>query len=150
MIIDDLVNLQHYVFLHPRFEKAFAYIQSTNLLLLEKGETQIDGDDIKAIGIEAPLQTKEESIAGFECHNVYIDIQVCIKGIETIGWKPRKNCLHPKGQYSVEKDVLLFEDKPDMYFQLQEGQFGIYFPDDVHAPMIGEGMIKKLVMKIRC
>jgi hypothetical protein len=27
--------------------------------------------------------------------------------------------------------------------------FSIYFPNDVHAPMIGEGPIKKVVMKLR-
>ena len=29
-----------------------------------------------------------------------------------------------------------------MYFQLTDGQFAIFFPEDVHAPMIGEGEIK--------
>ena len=28
-------------------------------------------------------------------------------------------------------------------------QFAIFYPEDVHAPMIGEGMIKKLVLKIK-
>jgi beta-galactosidase beta subunit len=32
---------------------------------------------------------------------------------------------------------------------LQAGMFSIYFPEDVHAPMIGEGPIKKVVMKVR-
>jgi beta-galactosidase beta subunit len=32
---------------------------------------------------------------------------------------------------------------------LHPGQFGIYFPDDVHAPMIGEGRIRKLIMKVK-
>jgi len=32
---------------------------------------------------------------------------------------------------------------------LKPRHFTIYFPDDVHAPMIGEGPIKKMVVKIR-
>jgi biofilm protein TabA len=36
-----------------------------------------------------------------------------------------------------------------MYFQLTDGQFGIFYPEDVHAPMIGEGEIKKLVFKVK-
>ncbi|MBP8115537.1 MAG: YhcH/YjgK/YiaL family protein, partial [Chitinophagaceae bacterium] len=36
-----------------------------------------------------------------------------------------------------------------MYFQLTNGQFVIFFPEDVHAPMIGEGDIKKLVIKVK-
>ncbi len=38
---------------------------------------------------------------------------------------------------------------PDMYFKLTAGQFAIFFPEDVHAPMIGEGTIKKLIIKVR-
>ena len=30
-------------------------------------------------------------------------------------------------------------DTPDTFFQLTDGQFAIFFPEDVHAPMIGEG-----------
>ena len=35
------------------------------------------------------------------------------------------------------------------FFQLTDGQFAIFFPEDVHAPMIGEGTIKKLVIKVK-
>jgi beta-galactosidase beta subunit len=36
-----------------------------------------------------------------------------------------------------------------MYFELTDNQFAIFFPEDVHAPMIGEGVIKKLVVKVK-
>lgn len=36
-----------------------------------------------------------------------------------------------------------------MFFQLTNTQFAIFFPEDVHAPMIGEGNIKKLVIKVK-
>jgi len=36
-----------------------------------------------------------------------------------------------------------------MYFQLTNHQFAIFFPEDVHAPMIGEGQIKKMVIKVK-
>jgi YhcH/YjgK/YiaL family protein len=43
----------------------------------------------------------------------------------------------------------LFHDEADTFFQLTNGQFAIFFPEDVHAPMIGEGEIKKLVIKVK-
>jgi YhcH/YjgK/YiaL family protein len=55
----------------------------------------------------------------------------------------------PRGEYSAEKDVLFYEDLPELFFELKPAHFAIYFPDDVHAPMIGEGTIKKLVVKVR-
>jgi YhcH/YjgK/YiaL family protein len=93
--------------------------------------------------------TAEESTAKFECHNANIDIQLCIKGVETLGWKPRQDCKSEREPYNAEKDVLFYTDKPDMFFQLTDGQFAIFFPEDVHAPMIGEGEIKKLVIKVK-
>jgi YhcH/YjgK/YiaL family protein len=90
-----------------------------------------------------------DSTAQFECHNAYIDIQYVFGGLETVGYKSRLTCVEPRGEYDSKKDVLFYEDAPDFFFKLYPGQFGIYFPDDVHAPMIGEGKIKKVVMKIK-
>jgi len=84
----------------------------------------------------------------FECHDKFIDIQLCIKGNEEIGWKPRHACSQVKNEYNAEKDVAFYSDTPDMFFQLTDGQFAIFFPEDVHAPMIGGGNIKKMVIKV--
>ena len=93
--------------------------------------------------------SREISLSKFECHDMNIDIQYCIKGKETFGWKPRQNCVLPNGDYNPEKDVLFFSDVPDLFFELAKNQFVIFFPEDVHAPMIGVGEIKKLVLKIK-
>jgi len=149
MVIDKLSEINKYASLHPRFAKAIDYIITTNLLNTEPGTVLVDGEDIKAIIMEGNCVPKEESLAGFECHNTYIDIQIVLKGKETVGWRSRKNSREPKGEYSEEKDVLFYADAPTLFFELQAGMFSIYFPEDVHAPMIGEGPIKKVVMKVR-
>ena len=148
MIIDTLTNASKYFSVHPLFEKAFAYIRRSDLETAVDGKVDV-GEGLKAIFSNSPGKTKEASVSKFECHNKNIDIQVCINGVETIGWRPRETCATPSGAYNDEKDVLFFGDKPDMFFQLNNGQFVIFFPEDVHAPMIGEGEIKKLVMKVK-
>jgi len=149
MIIDTLANASKYTSLHPLFAKAFEYINSTDLANIEIGKYDI-AEGLKAIFSEKPGMSAAESIAKFECHNKNIDIQLCIKGKETIGWKPRQNCTAPKGEYNPDKDVSFFNDVPDMYFQLTNGQFAIFYPEDVHAPMIAvdEEPIRKLVIKV--
>jgi len=149
MVIDSLSSASRYTSLHPLFTKAFEYLNNTDLTTLEDGKFEIDGDNIRGIMASKNGVTVAESIAKFECHNKHIDIQVCIKGNETIGWKPRPNCVSQKGEYNTEKDVLFYDDAPDMYFNLTDRQFVIFYPEDVHAPMIGEGQIKKLVLKIK-
>lgn len=147
MIIDTIKNAKKYFSIHPLLEKGFEFITQNDLANLVDGKSDIS-EGLKAIVSNAPGKTKEASTAKFECHNKNIDIQLCIKGKETIGWKPRENCVLPNGEYNTEKDVQFFNDAPDMFFELTDGQFAIFFPEDVHAPMIGEGEIKKLVIKV--
>jgi YhcH/YjgK/YiaL family protein len=149
MIIDSLLNAEKYFKLHENFAHAFEYIKTKDFTSIEPGKYEIEGDELKATVIGKHGMSAEESIAKFECHNKYIDIQVCISGVEQIGWKPRISCIDPNGEYNPEKDVMFYSDAPDMYFQLTAGQFAIFYPGDVHAPMIGEGEIKKLVIKVK-
>lgn len=149
MIVDTLKNASKYNSVHPLFARAFEYIRNTNLDTIEMGKYEIDGDNLKAIFSNKEGMSAEVSTAKFECHNKHIDIQVCINGTEQIGWKPREKCKTENGGYNEEKDVQLYSDVPDMYFQLTDGQFAIFFPEDVHAPMIGKTEIKKLVIKVK-
>lgn len=149
MIIDTLANAGKYHCVNPLFSKAFEYISNTDLDALEPGTYEVSGEVLKAVLMEKPGKSSEESLEKFECHNKHIDIQVLLKGEEQIGWKPRADCKEPKDDYNPEKDVLFYQDAPDMYFELKPGQFVILFPEDVHAPMISEGNIKKLVIKVR-
>ena len=148
MIVDTIQNASKYYSVHPLFARAFEYIQQTDLANAADGKSDI-AEGLKAIYSNKPGTTAEASLAKFECHNNNIDIQVCINGKETIGWKPREKCVTENGGYNPEKDVQFYNERPDMYFQLTNGQFAIFFPEDVHAPMIGEGEIKKLVIKVK-
>jgi len=149
MIIDTIKNAPKYFSVHPLFKPAFDYISKTDLSSVEPGKYEIDGENLKAAYSSKKGMTAAESVSKFECHNKHIDIQVCISGTEKIGWKPRENCNTPNGDYNETKDVQLYTAQPDMYFELTNGQFVIFFPEDVHAPMIGDAEIKKLVIKVK-
>lgn len=148
MIIDTLTNAHKYIGLNPLFAKAFEFLEGKDLHNFEQGKFDIS-DDLKLIVNTGNGKTAEASLAKFECHDQNIDIQICVKGLETIAWKPREKCLSPNGDYNPEKDVRFFNDAPDMFFELTDNQFAIFYPEDVHAPMIGEGEIKKLVFKVK-
>ncbi len=148
MIIDTLANASKYTSLHPLFAKAFDFINQNDVAHLPDGVIEIT-EGLKVIVNTANGKTREASLAKFECHDKNIDIQVCVSGLEIMAWKPREKCVTPNGDYNPEKDVRFFNDSPDMDFQLTDGQFVIFYPGDVHAPMIGEGEIKKLVFKVK-
>jgi YhcH/YjgK/YiaL family protein len=148
MIVDDLSQANKYEVLHPRFKQAFEFLTTNNLEALTLGKHIIDGENLFAIVVNEEAVLMLESTSQFECHNQFIDIQYVFGGVETVGYKHRETCVEPRGEYSAEKDVLFYEDAPDFFFKLFPGQFGIYFPTDVHAPMIGEGKIRKVVIKV--
>lgn len=148
MIIDTLANADKYTSLHPLFAKALEYVRATDLDAIEDGKYEIS-EGLKSIVSTKIGMTAQESEAKFECHNNNIDIQICIKGTETFGWKSRNSCTKLKGEYNPEKDILFFNDEPSMHFTLTSGEFVIFYPEDVHAPMIGEDEIKKMVIKVK-
>ncbi len=148
MIIDSLVNADKYYRLHKNFAVAFDFLKAQELKALAIGKHEV-ADGVVVIVSEKEGVAAEVATAKFECHNKHIDIQLCIRGNETLGWKPRNFCRSPQGEYNDEKDVIFYNDAPDMFFQLRSGQFAVFYPEDVHAPMIGEGLIKKLVVKVK-
>ena len=84
MIIEHLSNASKYACIHPLFAKAFEYINNTDLNAVEVGKYDI-AEGLKAIYSDKNGVSAAESDAKFECHNEHIDIQVCIRGKETIG-----------------------------------------------------------------
>ena len=46
-------------------------------------------------------------------------------------------------------DFTFYRDPVERVFTLSPGEFVIFFPEDAHAPCIGEGVIRKMVAKVR-
>ena len=147
MILDSLKNCALYYAVNPRFEKAFDYILNSDIEKLAPGKYEIEGKDIFLNIVERGLKSPEE--AKLEVHNDYIDIQIVLKGVESFGWSERKDMTQPQSEFNQEKDIQFFYDKPQTYYTLKEGQFTILLPEDSHAPLVGEGDIRKAIIKVR-
>ena len=147
MILDTLQNRERYYPLCPRLRRAFEWLDVTDVASLEVGRHAIDGDDIFVNVSELDLRPRSE--AALELHNEYIDIQVVFGGEEEFGWSPRSAVAKPRAEFDSEKDIQFFEDEPQTFYTVREGQFTILTPDDAHAPMLGEGRVRKLIFKVR-
>ena len=137
MIFDSLKNSALYTSVHPRMKKAFELIASTDWTKMEPGIHELDGRDIYVNVMEREL--KKRADAKLEVHNEYIDIQVLVS----------EDLRQPQGEFNKEKDIQLFDDEPQTYYTLRPGQFTILFPEDGHAPMVGEGTVRKIIVKVR-
>ena len=148
MILDSLENRARYYALNPRLEKAFDYLLSTDLGALPAGRHAIDGDDVFINVMDVDL--KRPADAKLEIHDRYLDIQVLVRGErEAFGWSQRDRVTRPLGAFDVQKDIRFYDDVPQTYYEVTPGQFTLLFPEDAHAPMVGEGTIRKVIVKVR-
>lgn len=148
MIIGSLKNTERIEALNPHFKKVFDYIKSHDLSAVAAGKIDIDGDNAWINVSE--VQGKEKADAKMESHNTYIDIQLPLKGQETFGWQARELLKDEKdGGYNAVKDITFYAGEAPLYFTLTPGEFGVFFPEDGHAPCIGQGTIKKVVVKVK-
>lgn len=140
-------NKEQYYVLCPRFQKAFEWLESNDLASLAPGRHVVDGDDIFVNVSEMELRPRER--AALEVHNEYIDIQVVIKGVEEFGWSPRSSVKNEREAFDPANDIGFYTETPEMFYTMHEGEFCILMPQDAHAPMLGSGHIKKLIVKVR-
>ncbi len=147
MIIDSLTGLERYFALNPHFEKVFNYLRSKNLNELPEGKYEIDGAN--AYMSVMVREGKNVEDAPLEVHDSYIDIQMPLEGYETIGWRDRAQCEDLTKPYDEVKDIAFFGDNAEVFFTLEPYSLAILFPHDAHAPLIGEGTIKKVVVKVK-
>ena len=148
MIIDHLKRAHLYRHLHAGFDKAFHYLETTDLHALPAGKYPVDGDNIFAIVQE--YDTMDAATEQMESHKKYIDIQYMIQGTELVGHAiPGAQTISKP--YEDETDFMLFADAPSFFTEMNEGTFMIFFPTDPHMPCIktGEvGKVKKVVVKV--
>lgn len=146
MILDTLENADLYVNLHPAFAAAFALLRREDLASLPEGRHDIDGDASYAWVAKGPGRKADE--AAIETHDTHIDIQYVVEGVDTMGWKARKD-LGPKTAESDDaKDLAFYEDAPTVCADVTPGMFAIFFPEDAHLPTISDGMLHKVIVKI--
>ncbi|MDR2804898.1 MAG: YhcH/YjgK/YiaL family protein [Dysgonamonadaceae bacterium] len=147
MILDVLENTARYETLNPRFKQAFDFLKTIDGAALPLGKMDLDGKNLYVNVQEVEGKTPE--IARMETHDDYIDIQVPLSATETMGWLARKNLKHLTEAYNAEKDIAFYADKTENLIRVQPGEFAVFFPEDGHQPCIGQGKIKKIIIKVR-
>lgn len=148
MILDKIENANLYKGIHSGINKAFLYIQSTNISNLNDGKHEIDGDDVFAIVME--YETKDINDDLLESHLKYIDVHYIAAGIENIGITTLVNQKAIK-LYDDVDDYMLFKEPCDL-ITLNKGMFAIFFPDDIHLPGLisdNASKVKKIVVKVK-
>ncbi len=146
MILDSLENAGLYEFIHPGFQQAFDFLRKTDLVALPLGKIELNGTSLFVNVVEIAGKTAE--VARMETHNKYIDIQVPISTLETMGWIAGNKLKEVTEPYNADKDISFFADKATSFIVVQPFEFAVFFPTDGHQPGIAVGKLKKIIIKV--
>ncbi len=147
MIFDSLENVARYQAVGQRISRAFAYLQSTDLIALTPGRYDIDGEDIFAV--VSSYATLDRAKCELEGHQRFIDLQYMVAGSEWLGYAPLRN-QPPSITHPPEDDCQFYQGDAS-FVLLDQGMFALLFPTDLHMPCIraAHPLVKKVVVKIR-
>ncbi|MHC6180846.1 NanQ anomerase/TabA/YiaL family protein [Clostridium sp. JNZ X4-2] len=147
MIVDRLANAEQYYKLSPGIEKAFKYIQNTDLTDIKPGKYAIEDDKVFAVVSEYKTKSLKEGL--WEAHRKYIDIQYIVSGKEKMGYCC-SDCMKTIIEYDEKKDILFMDGQGD-FLTIHEGEFALFTPKDAHMPSIeadDSQIVKKILVKI--
>ncbi len=145
MILDTLENAARYAGLRLGCSEAFGFLDQPGLAELPDGTYEISGDFVYAI-IDR-TNGRKVSDGQLEGHRKYIDIQYVVSGDESMGWRSSTG-LKSAVPYDEIKDLEFFEGEPESLVRVPPGSFAVFLPTDAHLPLIGDGPIHKVVVKI--
>ena len=155
MIIDSLDRLSEYAAVHPRFPRAFAYLQELLASNAPDGKHVLEGTE-KPEEIFVKLMTGDvepKEVARAETHDLYIDVQVILSGEELMSVPTVVPAVSVP--YNAAKEYTLYENVSfDQCHNLlmKEGSFVIFFAKEFHAPSMAAGdhptTVRKAVLKV--
>ena len=149
MILCPIAQFHRYRNLHPLFPAVAAFLAGMNGQAAPEGRTDLQGDELY-VSSSPQARTRPASEAPLEAHRTYIDVQVILAGTDTIGWSPLEACQAPSVPYDTAQDIVFFGATPVNLITVPAGHLVVFFPEDVHAPLIGNGqLVKKLVVKVK-
>ena len=117
---------------------------------LAPGKYEIDGNNV--FGIVQAYTTKPKG-EEFEAHREYIDIQYIVSGEEQMKVADVSK-MTASTEYDAGKDCGFFENAGDAsVLMVQQGEYAIFFPQDIHMPGVScnevPSAVRKIVVKVK-
>ncbi len=147
MIIAKTCDAHRYEALHPLLKPLFDYVASHDLLHAPAGRITLQGDDLFINVNDSTLVSRQEQ--KLEVHRRYMDVHLPLSGPEEIGWRHLSTLGESEAPFDEDNDFALYRAESEKWFTLCPGEFCIVFPEDAHAPIVGQGKVRKLVAKVR-
>ena len=145
MIVDTLENIETYTGISKPLATGLRFLKTADFSSVPDGRYELDDGVFYMV---QSYETKEKNDTP-EAHRKYIDIQYIVSGKEAIGYGSLEKMTEVV-KANPEGDIWLYHG-PLSYVTLESGFFGIFFPQDAHAPAVavgGCGPARKVVVKV--
>lgn len=151
MILGNVCNLGSLDYLGPKMKEILEYLRDTDFTKMEAGKHELEGKDLFVNIVDTVTEPAENRKA--EAHKRYADIQFVASGKESIGVAIDTGNNTPSVEYNEEKDIVFYKDvEKEVLLDLHPGDFGIFFPEDIHRPKCHnngvESPVRKVIVKI--
>lgn len=134
--------------LHPLLGPLFDYVRKHDLRAVPAGRIELCGEDLFINVADVRLVKPEKQ--KLEVHRAYLDVHIPLDNVETIGWRSLGEIGVPSEKpFDTEHDFALYACPAATYVTVRPGEFFMAWPQDAHAPVIGEGTLRKLIAKVR-
>lgn len=147
MIVGNIHHLQSW--LPEELRQAIEYIKANVTEATEKGKHEIDGSRLFYLISEDMTEPFEKRRA--EYHARYLDIQIVLKGQEGMTFSVLP-VGKPDTDWLADKDIaFLAEGEQEKTLILNEGDFVVFYPQEVHKPLCAVGTpapVRKAVVKL--
>lgn len=130
-------------------QRAIQYIKNTDFMSMKQADYPIEGDQMFVKVFDNTSKTIEESHP--ELHKKYIDVQFWVTGGELMGICPKKDEYEVVQVDKAQDLYLLDKVEGEQFLRMEQGDYIILFPNDVHRPGIAEKEPKtyrKAVVKV--
>ena len=147
MILAHIEDSERYFSLHPLFKQLFDYVKTHDLSQVPAERITLDGERLFINVADASLKSPEEQV--LEVHRRYIDVHFPLSSNEVMGWSPLQGLqTESVNPFNEEDDYAVYAEAAQTYLTIRPGEFAIVWPEDAHAPIIGEGKLRKLIAKV--
>ncbi len=147
MILAHLNDSDRYASLHPLFKQLFDYVKAHDFTHVPAERIVLDGDRLFINVADVTLKSPEEQV--LEVHRRYIDVHFPLSREEIMGWSSLSVLATESVQpFNGEDDFAVYAERAQSYLTIHPGEFAIVWPEDAHAPIIGQGALRKLIAKV--
>lgn len=147
MILANIADWERYADINPNLSQLFRFVTSNDLANFATTRIVLRDDDLFINMAEPTLKKAEEQ--KLEVHRKYIDVHIPLSGEEIIGISHLSELTVESDEpFNEEDDYAVYSELARNYVKVRPGQFCLVFPEDAHAPIIGEGKIKKAIAKV--